>query len=159
MKRNQIFVVLGTILIIVLFFFIGGTVNSKDKKLELSASKAKLVIAMNYVENSSQPMKGILMLKHMLEDNPENIEAIHYLGRYAVKSGQYEKAIDRYQTLVSKIKNPIDKVGVYFELGNVFISARRKDKAIEAFSNIKKLTTDKNILEVVDENINSIKNN
>jgi len=155
LKRDQIFVVLGTILIIVLFFFVPR--GEDYDSINLNSSQAKLTIAMNYVENSPQPMVGIKMLKNMLEENPNDLDVIRVLGRFAVKSGQYNKAAARFQSLVEKTKNPIDKVGAYMELGNAFLGSGKKDKAINSFTKAKELTKDQRIIDAVDKNISNIK--
>ena len=54
-------------------------------------------LALVYTENppSENPMKGILMLVDMNKQEPENVSVLNQLGRLAIKTGQFEKAIER----------------------------------------------------------------
>lgn len=47
------------------------------------------------------PMSGIAMLRKVLEVDPENREAILNLGLLSIQSGQFDKAITRFETLLS----------------------------------------------------------
>lgn len=46
------------------------------------------------------PMEGIKLLKEVLEEDPQNEEALYYLGNFSIQSGQFDKAIGRFQSLV-----------------------------------------------------------
>src|SRR5690606_5723955 len=54
-------------------------------------------LALVYTENppSENPMKGILMLVNLNKQEPENVMVLNQLGRLAIKTGQFEKAIER----------------------------------------------------------------
>ena len=68
--------------------------NHKDR-LDLKSK-----IAMTYV-SSSNPMQGILMLREVIEADAENVEAIFNLGLLSRQSGQYDKAVERFEKLIS----------------------------------------------------------
>jgi Flp pilus assembly protein TadD len=53
---------------------------------------------MTYVAGS-EPMTGIMMLREVIEQEPENELAIYNLGILAITSGQLEKAIERFEKL------------------------------------------------------------
>jgi tetratricopeptide (TPR) repeat protein len=57
----------------------------------------KVNLALVYTEQPPQdnPMKGILMLVEMNKQYPENVSVLTQLGRLAIKTGQFEKAIER----------------------------------------------------------------
>lgn len=46
---------------------------------------------------ADNPMKGILMLRELQEKNPRNTDVLVSLGRLAIKTGQYQRAIQRLQ--------------------------------------------------------------
>lgn len=46
---------------------------------------------------SDNPMKGILMLRDLTEKFPRNSAVLVQLGRLAIKTGQYERAVERLQ--------------------------------------------------------------
>ncbi|MEM8566688.1 MAG: peptidase, partial [Bacteroidota bacterium] len=52
-------------------------------------------IAMTLV-SSSNPMQGILMLREILQEDPDNEQATFNLGVLSMQSGQYEKAVERF---------------------------------------------------------------
>ena len=46
-------------------------------------------------------MKGILMLRDLIEKEPENVLVLSTLGRFAIQTGQFEKAIERLEKAIS----------------------------------------------------------
>jgi tetratricopeptide (TPR) repeat protein len=58
----------------------------------------KSKLAMTYV-TGSEPMTGIMMLREVIEQEPNNELAIYNLGILAITSGQLEKAIERFEKL------------------------------------------------------------
>jgi tetratricopeptide (TPR) repeat protein len=67
-----------------------------EENPEMLDIKSKL--AMTYVAGS-EPMTGIMMLREVIEADPENELAIYNLGILAITSGQFEKAIERFEKL------------------------------------------------------------
>ncbi len=59
----------------------------------------KVNLALIYVENppADNPMKGVLMLTELNEKFPQNPLILTQLGRLAIKTGQFEKAVERLQ--------------------------------------------------------------
>lgn len=76
-------------------------------------AKNKLAMSLTVSEN---PMSGILMLREILEANPENREAIFNLGLLAIQSGQFDKAEERFQKLIELSDQDHE---AYFYLGIV----------------------------------------
>jgi len=111
--------------------------------LELNPSNlnAKTDLGVCYAEGSSEPMKGILLLREVVAADPNHEMAQFNLAMLSVKSGQLDKAIDRLNTVL-KI-NP-KRIDVFFYLGQVYASKGDKAKAIEAFRNFVKKTEDPN---------------
>ena len=54
-------------------------------------------LALVYTENPPKetPMKGVLMLVELNKQNPENVSVLNQLGRLAIKTGQYDRAVQR----------------------------------------------------------------
>ena len=70
----------------------------------------KLNLAICYADNppADNPMKGILMLRELNEQAPENVAVINTLGRLAIKTGQFDKAVARLEKAISlEPNNPI----------------------------------------------------
>ena len=110
-------------------------------KLNPSNLNAKTDLGVCYAEGSSEPMKGILLLREVVTADPNHEMAQFNLAMLSVKSGQLDKAIDRLNTVL-KI-NP-KRIDVFFYLGQVYASKGDKAKAIEAFRNFVKKTEDPN---------------
>lgn len=60
-------------------------------------AKAKMAMTLTY---GSNPMEGIMMLRDVLVSDPENETALFNLGILAITSGQYDKAIERFEKLL-----------------------------------------------------------
>ena len=59
----------------------------------VESSPIELAIAKVSGEN---PMEGIMELRAMADEEPPNLDAVLWLGRFAVQSGQLEKARERF---------------------------------------------------------------
>ena len=72
------------------------------KKLE-----HRINLALCYTENPPQdnPMKGILLLRELDAQNPENVAVNAQLARLAIKTGQFDKAIGRLEKVITKDPN------------------------------------------------------
>ena len=62
--------------------------------------KARTRLAMTLV-TSQNPMAGITMLREVLEIDPNYREAILNLGLLSIRSGQYDRAIERFEKLMN----------------------------------------------------------
>jgi len=69
-------------------------------------------------------MEGILKIKQVADKNPNNMYAQLMLGLGDIKSGQYDKAIERLQTVAQKEPNNLQAI---FNLAETF--ERKGDKA------------------------------
>jgi len=98
-------------------------------------------------------MKGIMMLREVVAKNPEHENAQFNLGVLSVKSGQYDKAIDRFQTVLRI--NPARKE-MYFLIGKTFMMEGNKEKALENLEKLKKETDDLRLIEQANSLINQI---
>jgi len=63
----------------------------------------KVNLALCYVEYPPQnnPMKGILQLIELNKENPDNPLVLTNLGRLAIQTGQYDKAIQRLENAIA----------------------------------------------------------
>jgi tetratricopeptide (TPR) repeat protein len=102
---------------------------------------AKTDLGVCYAEGSSEPMKGIMLLREVVTADPNHEMAQFNLAMLSVKSGQLDKAIDRLTTVL-KI-NP-KRIDIYFYLGQVYASKGDKEKAVENYNNFVTKTDDPN---------------
>jgi len=79
-------------------------INAYQKALVLKpgSSEAQTGLGVAYVSGTSNPMEGIQLLLAVVTKDPENIKANMNLGLFSMKSGQFEKAIGRFKTVVAK---------------------------------------------------------
>ena len=71
---------------------------------------------------SDNPMQGILAVKEIADKHPDNLYAQMMLGLGGIQSGQYDKAAERFLTVVQKQPNNMEAIlnlaGVYERMGN-----------------------------------------
>ncbi|MFM7015836.1 MAG: tetratricopeptide repeat protein [Bacteroidota bacterium] len=122
---------------------VGKAIANYQLVLEKNPSNlnAKTDLGVCYAEGTSEPMKGILLLREVVSIDPNHEMAQFNLAMLSIKSGQLDKAIDRLNTVL-KI-NP-KRTDVYFYLGQVYSSKGDKTKAIENLKNFVSKTDDPN---------------
>ncbi|MEK7256661.1 MAG: tetratricopeptide repeat protein [Bacteroidota bacterium] len=71
--------------------------------LNPSNPQHKVNLALVYTENPPQdnPMKGVLMLRELNEQYPKNHAILTQLGRLAIKTGQFDRAVQRLEEALS----------------------------------------------------------
>ena len=62
---------------------------------------AKTRMAMTYI-GSQTPMKGISLLREVVDVDPDNEEALYNLGILSIQSNQHAKAIERFERILKK---------------------------------------------------------
>jgi tetratricopeptide (TPR) repeat protein len=121
--------------------YFGKALSKKPSDPEI---KSKM--AMTYV-SSPEPMKGILMLREVLKDNPDNRSALFNLGILSMQSGQYDKAVERFERIIKLY--PTDGEAVFY-LGMSYFQSSDKGNASKFLNLAKKVNTDPAILESAD---------
>jgi len=99
------------------------------------------------------PMTGIFLLRDVVAKDPNNRIAILNLGLFAMKSGQYEKAIPRFKALIAQ-KPEIEP---YFYLAESYKQLGQKQEAIEAYQKCKELMPDPSFGKRIDDFIKELK--
>jgi cytochrome c-type biogenesis protein CcmH/NrfG len=138
-----------------------GAIRNYEKVLELNPDnlQAQTAIGVASVEGSSQlgvmPMKGIGILKEVLNKDPENVDAMTNLGYFAIQSGQFEKAVERFEKVLS-----IDpqNAEAYIYLTDAYLSQEKIEKGVETLEKYKSLVDDPLVKKQVDDYIKEIKN-
>ncbi|MEZ4756313.1 MAG: tetratricopeptide repeat protein [Flavobacteriales bacterium] len=122
----------------------------------LNPAEVKMAEAVALVQGQD-PMRGIMMLREMVEEDPNNAEAHWHLGLFSIQSGQYDKALDRFR----KVRD-LDEAGfpdVWFYLGRTYATLDSTDQAIECLRKYRTLTTDTVILNGVDRFLKELEGN
>ncbi|WP_461448817.1 tetratricopeptide repeat protein [Mucilaginibacter sp.] len=123
-------------------------------KLKPESLDAKTGLGIAYVNGGGPPMQGIGLLLDVVKQDPTNYNAELNLGMFAMKSGQFEKAVDRFKTIISQ------KPGVepYFYLAESYKQLGMKTEAIAAYEECKKMMPDPTFGQKIDEYIKELKN-
>lgn len=116
-----------------------------DNNPELLDLKTK--IGLTYMSSES-PMQGIMMIREVLEQDPDNELAISNMGFLAMQSGQYDKALARFQKLIEL--NPQD-MQARFYLGVCYKELGENEKAREVLNLVKSQESNPDVLSMVDK--------
>lgn len=80
-------------------FCFGRALKALENAISMNPdeSQHRVNLAMCYVgmPPKDNPMKGVLMLRDLLDKNPEDVGVLTQLGGLAIQTGQYDKAIER----------------------------------------------------------------
>lgn len=133
----------------------GKAMDCFEHVLELNPKnvEAKISLASCYVEGSSEPMKGIGMLKEIEKTDSNNVNLQLNFAFFSEKSGQWEKAIPRFEKV---LKIQPDFIEAYLHLADAYQQLGKKDKAIESLKKYIMLVDDVTIKAEVQEYINKL---
>ncbi len=114
----------------------------------------KLKLADVYVQGSSEPMKGISMLKELEQKHPDNIQLQIALGRLSIQSGQLDKATERFKKVLQL--EPQNTEALYFM---AITEAQRghTDEATRMFEMCKIIVNNEEFSKEIDEIVKSLK--
>jgi len=122
--------------------------------------EAKTSLGVCYVEGATllgeAPMKGIGMLKEVLQQDSENINALINLGYFSNKSGQYEIAIQRFEQV---LRIDPDFADAYLYLSDVYMQMGNKEEAARYLEEFKKFIEDPEGKKEIEKYIENLRNN
>jgi tetratricopeptide (TPR) repeat protein len=135
----------------------GKAIECFQKGLELNPDnlEAKISLASCYVEGSSDPMKGIGLLKEVEKVDSNNVNLQLNLAFFSEKSGQWDKAIMRFEKVL--IIKP-DLIEVYLHLADAYKQKGDKENAIKSLEKYRSLVDDVVIKTEIQNYINQLKN-
>ncbi len=107
-------------------------INSYQQVLKINPGNlnAKTDLGACYADGTNEPMKGIMLLREVVAADPKHEMAQYNLGMLSVKSGQLDKAIERFNTVLEI--NP-ERTEVNFFLGQVYLQQGDTAKAIQSY--------------------------
>ncbi|HRH65209.1 MAG TPA: tetratricopeptide repeat protein [Bacteroidia bacterium] len=132
-------------------------IDSYKKVLELNPGNldARTDLGVCYAEGTGNPMQGILMLREVIKENPEHENAQFNLGILSVRSGQMDKAAERFEKVLSI--NP-KRVEARFLLAQTYMKLGDNSKALQNLEQLKKENTDPQLNQEVNSLISQINN-
>jgi tetratricopeptide (TPR) repeat protein len=119
-------------------------------KLNPDNDTVKMALAACYIDGTTQPMQGIQLLLGITREQPDNIPANLMLGQLSIRSGQLDKAAERFEKVISI--EPENTEALYF-LAEVYKGKGNKEKAIELLEKCKKIINDPNFSKEIDNYI------
>jgi len=101
-RLAPVFVVAGGIVLIVLLLTAPRTALNEEtpEVSETTLSVDELIDEAIEKVRGESPMEGIMSLRQIAEEHPNNPKAQFYLGLFSIQSGQYEKAVERFRRVV-----------------------------------------------------------
>lgn len=136
-------------------------IDSYEKVLEINPENlsAESSLGVAYIEGAAllgeMPMKGVGILLKILEKDPNNINALTNLGYFAIQSGQYEKAIERFDKV---LEIEAENAEAYLYLTDIYVSMGDYEKGIENLEKYKSLVKDPLVEKQVDVYIEDLRN-
>ncbi len=111
-----------------------------EKSLELNpandSSRVGLGACYMFGNVSDNPMEGILAVRKVAEQHPDNLYAQMMLGMGGIKSGQFDKAIERFLIVVNKQPDNLEAI---FNLAETYERKGDKPNAIKWYTMAEKL--------------------
>ena len=135
-------------------WMVNNAEEAYQKSLALNPDNdtTKIDFAQMYIEGSGDVMKGVAILLDMADKNPGHIPVNVILGRMAVESGQYDKAIERAKTVLKQEANHLE---AHLFLGEAYKRKGDIGQAVETFNAAKKIMNDPEFTKDVDNYIES----
>ena len=129
-------------------------IESYEKAIELDANSlaAKTGLGASLVTGSSNPMAGIALLREVVQADPKNLDANRTLGLFSMQSGQFDRAIERFQTVI-EIQADAES---YFYLATAYEKIGQKSQAIAAYQKSKELAADPTLSQYIDRQIEAL---
>ncbi|TSJ43602.1 tetratricopeptide repeat protein [Mucilaginibacter corticis] len=136
--------------------YITGAVEAFTNALKLKPQslEAKTGLGVAYVNGGASPMQGIALLREVVAQDPNNISANLNLGLFSMKSGQFNKAVQRFKTVIAH--NP--GFEPYFYLAETYKQLGQKPEAIAAYQKCKEMMPDPAFGQRIDQYIKELKN-
>ncbi|MXV51592.1 hypothetical protein GS399_11475 [Pedobacter sp. HMF7647] len=123
------------------------------QQLQPKSLDAKTGLGVAYVSGTPNPMQGIQLLLEVVKEEPRNVKANMNLGLFSMRSGQFDKAVNRFKT-VNDIKPSPES---WFYLASSYENMGLKDEAIAAYLKSKELAADPGLTQFVEKKIAELK--
>lgn len=122
--------------------------------LDSTNLEAKTGLGITIVNGMGAPMAGIGILLQVVKKDPSNLKAQMSLGTFAIKSGQFDKAITRFKDIIAAKPSP----DAYFYLATAYENLGKNEEAVDAYLNSKKLAANPTLSAFIDKKVAELKN-
>ncbi len=129
-----------------------------DRALKINpnndSSKIGLGVCYMFGNISDNPMQGILTVREIAQKHPDNLYAQMILGLGGKKSGQYDKAIERFSYILCRQPQNLEAI---FQLGECYELKGDKPSAVKWYETGKKFISNEEIRMQIDKRIKELK--
>ena len=129
MKRSPfIAIVLG--LVLALYIYTSSVRPKRSSIKKESSLTEQIQEALSNIQNADNPqsqMKGILQMRSLSEKYPENADLQWNMGLFSIQSGQYEKAVARFEKVINIDAQRLD---AYMQLATSYLALQDTSAAI-----------------------------
>ena len=109
-------------------YFLSKATESYEHAVRLEENnETKIKLAKLHTDVHGDVMKGVMLLQQVVASNPNHIQANYELGLLSIRSGQNEKALERFTTV---IREKPDFIEPYVLKAQLFMQEQRKDEAL-----------------------------
>jgi len=126
-----------------------NTAYTNAMAIDSNSAEAKTGLGITIVNGMGMPMKGIAMLLDVVKKDPKNLKAQMSLGTFAIKSGQFDKAIVRFNDIIAQKPSP----DAYFYLATAYENLGKNKEAVEAYLKSKKLAANPTLSKFIDKRV------
>lgn len=130
--------------------------TSSQVSNESLSPEAQVDEALAMLESGAPPMQAILKIRQVAEDYPGNVKANFTLGVMSIQTGQYDKAVGRFQTVLESEPNNIDALRL---LAKAFAGAGNMDSAKEQYAKALEVATEDSLKATIQKELNELSNN
>tara|TARA_B100001540_G_scaffold219317_1_gene193799 strand:- start:60 stop:518 length:459 start_codon:yes stop_codon:yes gene_type:complete len=124
-KFYQVLLVAISLVVIFYIYQLPTSVIENKNSKEGVQNLVSVEQALRLIEGSN-PMEGVFMLRDIVENNPQDTEALYYLGVLSNQTGQYQNASERFYQLIaidSSDKRAYLQLGISnYNLGKTYIA-------------------------------------
>lgn len=123
--------------------------------LDLNANslEAKTGLGTAIVNGGGAPMQGIALLMEVVKEDPKNLKANMNLGLFSMRSRQFDKAVDRFKTVIGVQPS----AEAWFYLATSYENIGLKADAIKAFEQSKVIAADPSLSQFIDRKIEELR--
>lgn len=135
MKRSPfIAVVLGLVLALYIYTSsVRPKIPSVKKELSITEQIQAALSNIQDADNPQSQMKGILQMKSLSEKYPENADLQWNMGLFSIQSGQYEKAVARFEKVITIDAQRLD---AYMQLAMSYLALQDTSAATNVLSSL-----------------------
>jgi tetratricopeptide (TPR) repeat protein len=137
-------------------FLFRKAIETMGKAVEIEPDNLDMIadLANANVVGTPQPMRGIQQLLDIVTREPRHLKANVYLARLAITSGQHDKAVERFTSIIEWYPAYAE---AYLGLGEAYYNLGNTAMAVQNLEQYKGLVRDESVLAQVDMFIDQIK--